>query len=181
MDLFTAPAYPARMMHGPHQFEVTEDLVVEAMRRHMIRRMTQGLVGKLFIAVLVLLALLVALDLLFYGRLSPTSLAFVIAVQVALAIINLWLVPQMGRRQFRQSAALRAPSGIAWDGGAIHFASERGDAKIPMAELYRWDETENIVLLYQTEMFFNIVPKAALNGAADDLIARIDAMGVKRN
>ena len=166
---------------GPYSYEVTEDLVVEAMRRHMVRRMTHGLVGRLFIAVLVLLALLIALDLAYYGRLSRASLAFLVAVPLALAVINLWLVPQLGRRQFRQSAALRAPGTFAWDDGAVRFTSDRGEARIALAELYRWDETENIVLLYQTEMFFNLVPKAALDGGTPDLIARLRAAGVKRN
>ena len=167
--------------HGPFQYQVGEELVVEAMRRHMLRRLTTGLVGRLFIAVLMLLALLVVLDLVAYGRLSGTAIAFVIAVPAVLAINHLWLVPNLGRRQHRQSAALRLPSSIAWDGEAVHFASERGEARVPFSDLYRWDETADTVLLYQTEMFFNLVPKAALNGEVADLIAKLQAAGVKRN
>ncbi|WP_157668108.1 YcxB family protein [Croceicoccus marinus] len=176
------PSYATGVItRGPYSYEVTEDMVVEAMRRHMVRRMTHGLVGRLFIAVLALLALLIALDLAFYGRLSRASLAFLVAVPLALAVINLWLVPQLGRRQFRQSAALRAPGSFEWDDGSVRFTSERGEARIRLGELYRWDETANIVLLYQTEMFFNLVPKADLQGEAPELIARLRAAGVKRN
>lgn len=167
--------------HGPFQYQVDEDLVVEAMRRHMLRRLTGGFVGKLFILVLGLLVLLLVLDLALYGRLSATSIAFVVAIPSALLMINLWLVPRLARRQFRQSAALRAPSTIAWDGELIHLACDRGESRIPITALYRWDRTDRAILLYQTEMMFNPVPKAALGEAADRLIARIEEAGVKRN
>ncbi len=167
--------------HGPYPYQVNEDLVVEAMRRHMLRRLTTGLVGRLFIAVLVLLALLVVLDLVAYGRLSGTAIAFVIGVPAVLAINHLWLVPNLGRRQHRQSAALRLPSSIAWDGATVHFTSERGEAHVPFADLHGWDETPGTVLLYQTEMFFNLVPRAALDGEDAALIAALQAAGVKRN
>lgn len=147
----------------------------------MIRRMTSGLIGKLVIAVLVLLVLLIVLDLVAYGRLSGIALVFVMAVPAILAINHIWLVPNLGRRQHRQSAALRAVSSVEWDDEAVCFGSEMGEARVPMASFYRWDETPGTVLLYQTEMFFNLVPKAALNGAAPDLIARLQAAGVKRN
>lgn len=182
MDLFTRRQYRLGMEpHGPYPYQVNETLVVEAMRRHMLRRLTTGLIGRLFIAVLVMLALLIVLDLVAYGRLSGTAIAFVVAVPAMLAINHIWLVPNLGRRQHRQSAALRLPSHIAWDAEGVLFTSERGEARVPFADLYRWDETPGTVLLYQTEMFFNLVPKAALNGAASDLIARLQAAGVKRN
>lgn len=167
--------------HGPFLYRVDENLVVEAMRRHMIRRMTSGLIGKLIVAVLVLLVLLIVLDLVAYGRLSGIALVFVMAVPAILAINHIWLVPNLGRRQHRQSAALRLPSHIAWDAEGVLFTSERGEARVPFADFYRWDETPGTVLLYQTEMFFNLVPKAALDGEAPDLIARLQAAGVKRN
>ena len=140
-----------------------------------------GLIGRLFIAVLVMLALLIVLDLVAYGRLSGTAIAFVVAVPAVLAVNHIWLVPNLGRRQHRQSAALRLPSHIAWDAEGVSFTSERGEAHVPFADFYRWDETPGTVLLYQTEMFFNLVPKVALDGEAPDLIARLQAAGVRRN
>ena len=182
MDFFTRRHYrPIMAMHGPFEYRVDEDLVVEAMRRHMIRRMTSGLIGTLIMAMLVLLVLLILLDLLAYGRLSRIALAFVVAVPLMLAVNHIWLVPNLGRRQHRQSAALRAPSFIEWDEEEVRLGSEMGEARVPMLNFYCWDETENVVLLYQTEMFFNLVPKAALDGAAPDLIARLQAAGVRRN
>ena len=130
---------------------------------------------------LAVLALLLVLDLALYGRLSATAVAFVVAIPAALLMINLWLVPRLARRQFRQSAALRAPSTVAWDGELIHLACDRGELHIPIAELYRWDRTKRAIMLYQTEMMFNPVPKSAMGEAADRLIARLEEAGVKRN
>ena len=165
---------------GPFAFTVTEAQVVQAMRRMTARRMTRGPAGWLLIAIAVLLVLLVGLEVLVLGRVSRTAVAIVVAVPIALLLVHFWMVPLMGRRQYRQSVALREETEIGWDDEALRFSSSRGAARLPFGDFHRWDETGDLIMLYQTEMYFHIVPRIALGQAAPDLITRLAAAGVAR-
>lgn len=165
---------------GPYHFTVTERQVVSAMQRQMLSRLLNGVTRWMLILIAVLMALLIAFDLYLAGTLSGTTIAFVIAAPIALGIIHFWMAPMLGRRQYRQSAALRAESTIAWDEEAVTFSAERGHARLPFAEFHGFASTNEMLLLYQTEMFFNIVPMAALGDAAGDLVAKLEEAGVKR-
>lgn len=165
---------------GPFTFTVAQDQVVRAMQRQMLRRLLAGPARWLLIVMIALLALLVVLDLLSTGRLSVGAIAVLIAVPLALAIVHFWLAPNLARRQFRQSVALRAVHTIAWDDKAVSFASERGNARLPFAEFHGWGDAGDVLMLYQTEMYFNLVPKEPLGAAAADLAACLDRAGVKR-
>lgn len=165
---------------GPFLFRVEEAQIVEAMQRLMMRRLTTGPQRWLVMAVGVLLFVMFILEVIMTGTISGTVIAFIAAIAAAFVMLRFWIAPMMGRRQFRQSAALRAEHSISWDEEAVHFVSERGNARMPFAEFYGWSETPELVMLYQTEMFFNLVPKAPLGDAAGDLFARLDQAGAKR-
>lgn len=167
-------------MTGPFTYRIEEAQVVRAMQRMMIARLRTG-PGRFFaIAFAVLLPLLVVLETVAFGRMSGTALALLIALPLALLIVHFWLAPMMGRRQFRQSAALRDTNTIAWDETAITFTGSRGQVRLPFAEFYKWRDAGDVLMLFQTEMYFNLVPKAPLGEAAADLMQRLDAAGVKR-
>ncbi|WP_144098039.1 YcxB family protein [Croceicoccus sediminis] len=165
---------------GPFSFTVREEQVVAAMKRLMLARAWKGPIRWILILIAALLALLVVLDFLMTGEVSKQALAFMVAVPVALAIVYFWIAPMMGRRQYRQSAALRAESTIAWDDEAVMFSGERGYARLPLAEFHRFAVSPDMLMLYQTEMYFNLVPLTALGDAAGDLVAKLEAAGVKR-
>ena len=88
------------------------------------------------------------------------------------------LAPMMMRRQFRQSAALRDEQRFEFDDEAVFFSSARGHARLPFAELYAWAETDRLILLSQTEAYFNPVPKPALGEDAAVLIRKLTEAGV---
>lgn len=165
---------------GPFSFQVEETQIVQAMQQLMFRRLTTGPLRWLSIAVAVLLAIMLVADVAMTGAISGTAVAFVVAIGLALLVLRFWAAPMMGRRQFRQSAALRAQHTIAWDDEAVYFTSERGNARMPFAEFHGWAELPGLIMLYQTEMYFNLVPKAPLGDAAADLMACLDAAGVRR-
>lgn len=167
-------------MTGPFSFTVREEQVVKAMQRLMLTRMWTGPARWMLILIAVLLALLIVLDFVTKGGLSGSALAFIVAVPVALAIVYFVLAPMMGRRQYRQSAALRAENTIAWDEEAVIFSGERGHARLPFAEFHRFAISGGMLMLYQTEMYFNLVPLDAMGDAGGDLVARLESAGVKR-
>lgn len=150
------------------------------MQRLMLSRVLVGPARWMLVLIALLMTVLIVLDIAMTGTLSGAAIAFVIAVPVALGIVYFWMAPMMGRRQYRQSAALRAESTIAWDDEAVMFSGERGHARLPFAEFHRFAVSGDMLMLYQTEMYFNLLPLDALGDAATDLIAKLEAAGVKR-
>ena len=165
---------------GPFSYRVTQDQVVRAMQRLMLLRLWTGPARWLLGLILLLLPVAIVLDLLTRGTLSGMAIAVLAVLPIALLTIYFWAAPMMARRQFRQSAALRDEHQIAWDEEAITFTGTRGRVRMPFAEFHRWSEAGEVLMLYQTEMFFNLVPRTALGEAAQDLTARLENAGVKR-
>lgn len=153
---------------------------MRAMQSLMLYRLWTGPARWLLVAAGVLLVVLFALEFVAYGRLSSVGIGVVLGLPLVFLIVVYWMAPMMGRRQYRQSALLRAEGTVSWDDEALTFESDRGHARIPFGEFHRWGESADLVMLYQTEMFFNLLPKAPLGGAAEDLKARLTAAGVKR-
>ena len=167
-------------LNGPYTYRVAEADLAEAGRRYFQRRVFQKPMRYLFIAVILLAVVLVALDLYEDGALRLTTVLLVV-----LGIPLIWLIPYLiapiiMRRQYRQSAALRDENQIEFDNEAVHFSNARGHARIPFEEFYAWSDTRTMILLHQTEAFFNPVPKAALGEDHRLLIAALEAAGIRR-
>ena len=167
-------------MHGPYAYRVEEADLSAAGRHYFMRRVFQRPMRYLLIAVLVLAMLLVVLDFLDDGALKLSTI-----IVLVLAIPLIWLVPYLiapaiMRRQYRQSASLRDENRVEFDREAIRFSNTRGHARIPLTELYAWSETDRMVLLHQTEAFFNPIPKTALGPDCHLLIAALEEAGVRR-
>jgi len=160
---------------GPFAFRVAEAQVVGAMRRHMLSRFGKGVGKWLLILFAFVLALLLIADMATRGAVSGEGIAFAAALPLVLAAAWFVFVPMTARRQYRQSAALRDECQISWDDEAVEFRSSRGQARLPFAEFHDWSDAGEVIVLYQTEAYFNIVPKAPLGDAAGDLMARLAA------
>lgn len=167
-------------LNGPFTYRVAEAELAEAGRHYFQRRVFQKPMRYLFIAVILLAVVLVALDLYEDGALRLTTILLVV-----LGIPLIWLIPYLiapiiMRRQYRQSAALRDENQIEFDNEAVRFSNRRGHARIPFDELYAWSETGTMILLHQTEAFFNPIPKEALGDSCRALIAALESAGIKR-
>ncbi|MBT8426772.1 MAG: YcxB family protein, partial [Erythrobacter sp.] len=104
---------------------------------------------------------------------------------VGLGIPLIWLIPYLlapviMRRQFRQSAALRDENQLEFDEEAVRFTNQRGHARIPFHELYAWSETDRMILLHQTEAFFNPIPKASMGDDYLLLVSALEEAGIRR-
>lgn len=147
-------------------------------RKAMMARLLRPPIGWLLWAILGLGVVLLVLDSL-DGALELSTIAVLAAIPLAIAIINFWLVPWQMRRQFRQSAALQDELSLSFDDEAITFTGRRGTTTIPMEEFHAVMDAGDVILLYQTEAFFNPVPKGPLGADADRLLAALLAKGVK--
>lgn len=133
----------------------------------------------LLVAILVVALALFALDVM-DGYLNVASTAALVLALPAVWIVVLVIVPMQARRQYRQSAQLRDDQALSFDDEAVVFTSRRGTVRLPFSEYREFLDRGGLILLYQTEMFYNLVPRHALGDAADELLARLEAAGVRR-
>ena len=164
---------------GPFTYRVTEAQAVAAARVAMRKRLFRPPTVWLLVAIVVVAILLLLLDAM-DGYLNVASTAALVVALPAVWLVLLWLVPVQARRQYRQSAALRDESTLSFDSEALTFTGPRGTIRMPFAEFLAVSDTPDLILLHQTEMFYNLVPKAALGDAAEELLSRMEAAGVKR-
>ncbi|AKM10448.1 YcxB family protein [Croceicoccus naphthovorans] len=164
---------------GPFTYRVTEAEAVAAARKVMRKRLFRPPTVWLIVAIVVVAVLLLILDAM-DGYLNVASTAALLVALPALWLTLMWLVPRQARRQFRQSAALRDESMLSFDDEALTFVSRRGTVRMPFAEFLEVSVTDDLILLHQTEMFYNLVPRHALGDAAKVLLSRLEAAGVRR-
>ncbi|NNC52782.1 MAG: YcxB family protein [Erythrobacter sp.] len=167
-------------MHGPYTYRVDEADLASAGRHFFRRKVFQRPMNYLVIAIIGLAIVLVALDLFEDGALRLSTL-----LVVGLGIPLIWLIPYLlapviMRRQFRQSAALRDENQLEFDEEAVRFTNQRGHARIPFHELYAWSETDRMILLHQTEAFFNPIPKASMGDDYLLLVSALEEAGIRR-
>ena len=164
---------------GPYTYSVGEDAAVSALRRIVMRSVWRPpfLWGTLM--VIALSVGLVVWDML-DGWLNLASTAIALSAGPLALVLLYFGVGRQARRQYRQSAALRDETSVTIRVAELFFQSSRGHTIIPLAELYGWTETDTLIILRQTEIFSNLIPKAALGEAAEILKERLVAAGVDR-
>ncbi len=163
----------------PVSFRVSERDVVEAMQATLWRRMFRG-PGAVMLGIVIAAWLVLAVLTLHLGQSLRDVVMFAAAIPLLLALLQYGFVPVLARRHFRQSKALQTPLRFWLEGEVIHLEGERGQSAMPMDELWRWGETKRLVMLFHSEMLYNIVPKEVLGESGTRaLIAALQAAGVK--
>ncbi|MFN2100542.1 YcxB family protein [Altererythrobacter sp. MF3-039] len=161
------------------EFTITEAQVIagtrEAMKRHFTRMPYSGILTATYVLVVALLAFL--LD---SRSLVPLLAAAVIAPPIAYWLIMKFSVPWQARRHFRQAALLSDRSYVEWDSEGITLGGPKGQARLGWHDFYAWDRIAELVMLYQSEAMFNMIPVEAIGEVgADQIEGYLRASGVK--
>lgn len=165
--------------YGPYRFTVTEDDVSQAAKATSWRRLWLPPFRYLVIAIAVCFVLLLVLDL-SDGSIDISTLILLIGGPAIFAVLIQWLGPVFAKRQYRQNAALRVENTLTFDAKDIELSSERGVTRLPVNELFRYSETDGLVLLHISEAIFIPVPRRALGDDAATLAALLERSGVPR-
>ncbi len=105
------------------------------------------------------------------------------ALSVVLFLFVLLVMPkQRAKKNFKQMPALSREQTVSWDSASIAFASEYGNARIPLAELYQWAADDEIVIIYPADHLFYMLPRRVFaNGDdRDRLIGALESSLVRR-
>ena len=142
---------------------LTADDYVAANRLHFLncfRRRSAIAVGVMFV---VAYAVWMAI-----ARLDQWPMIGVIALNAGFAAVVIFLIanyflliPMTTRRTYRKHKALHRPYTFSWSESGLTVTSESGEWKVAWDDYLKWDENEQIFILYQAPRLFNM-PKRAL-------------------
>jgi YcxB-like protein len=97
---------------------------------------------------------------------------FIVTYLLYLRFIGL---PRAWRRMFEQQKSWSLPLDAEFSAEGVHWKSEIGDARMPWSYFRKWKSGEHTFLLYQSDVFMNVVPKRFLSeeeGAALEVLLR---------
>ena len=127
-----------------------------------------------------ILGLLLILGLLDPRALMQPFLLALIGAAIVLFLTIRMVVPFHAKRHFRQAAALRDEIAVTWDDEGVSLSGAHGNSRLAWGEFHRWAENDRLVLLFQSQMLYNIVPKRVLTAEqVDDLRSKLQDAHVK--
>jgi hypothetical protein len=138
------------------QTQLTAEDYVEA-------RLLHGWVRAYIIYTLLILTIILLILAVSGARLnSPTGNGCVLGLAIALAL-GLKTVPRAvarrSRRIFAQQKSLHVTREILISDTTISSKSDRGDARLPWSDFYKWNGNDKIILLYPSENLFHMFPR----------------------
>ena len=114
------------------------------------------------LAVVVLLPLLIVLD-------APTGVTVgaALGVLIAVPVVYFIAIPWRARKIFRQQVNLQYPFEIEWDEETISFSSKSGSFVAPWQEFRKWKENDSMLLLFHSDVLYQMIPKRAFANPAE--------------
>jgi len=102
---------------------------------------------------------------------------------IALAIlgINALLLARRTRRLFDQQRSLHGKMMAKWNEAGLQLTSPNGSGIHEWSDFIKWAESKTILLFYQNDMLFNLVPQRALDAEQlEDIKTALRAQGVRQ-
>lgn len=69
------------------------------------------------------------------------------------------------RRTFKQQKTLHKPAKLTWNEQGVVMQSEYGDARVPWADFRKTREDQRVILLYESDRLYRLIPKRCLSAA----------------
>jgi hypothetical protein len=115
-----------------------------------------------FVALGALVLVLMLTAAVYAGFVGDGERAALIAI-VACSYVGFAIVSYRRRigRAYDQMQALRDEFALTIDERGLHHASERGRSTMPYGDILRIREDERLMLIYQADHLFNMVPKSS--------------------
>ncbi|HSG34155.1 MAG TPA: YcxB family protein, partial [Sphingomonadaceae bacterium] len=75
----------------------------------------------------------------------------------------------------------KGATNFSWDAGGIQLVGPKGESRLDWSDYYRWAEDERLVLLFQSRILYNMIPKSALSrGQLDEIRGHLEFAGVRK-
>lgn len=156
--------------HNTASYSLKESESVEAAKFTSMKRLFARPLLPIFVTLLVIFAILAIIN--DQKQWVAYALAMALVSPVALFIVVWWVIPMQARRHFQQAVALADEIIATWDDNGIGYASAHGSSRFSWEDYHGWAETAHLLILYQSENYYNLLPKRAFNSAEFDAIKR---------
>ena len=83
------------------------------------------------------------------------------------AITRYVYIPWKARRVFRQQKSLQREYTMSWNADGIQTKSKNGENSSSWSDFIRWKESENLFLLYISDIQFYMFPKRAFSNESE--------------
>lgn len=97
------------------------------------------------------------------------TLAFALSTPFALLafpfLITHFLGGYAARKTFRQQKTLHKPAKLTWSEQGVVMQSEYGDARVPWMDFRKAREDRQMILLYESDRLYRVIPKRCLSTA----------------
>ena len=144
-----------------HTLTVSEPDFVSAQRLHA-KLSKRVLIGLTTGCVVLLVALCVA-------KIIPLGAAIggIVGYFSWFGLLFLVIIPFRAKQIYRQQKNLHVPHYFSWDSDAIYFKSEDYEGKIRWSDFTKVKENRRVLLLYHSDVLFNIFPKISFDSPSD--------------
>lgn len=124
----------------------------------------------------------------FFGVFAPTGDPFLNRLMVIVALVvfamipfnYFFLLPRRTRKIFAQQKTLSERVEASWSPEDYSASNATNSGTIRWADYHKWDSDEKIVLLYQSDILFQMIPRTALTDAQlSDIRALARTAGLK--
>ncbi|MBN2499456.1 MAG: YcxB family protein [Anaerolineales bacterium] len=97
---------------------------------------------------------------LFYGTGEYTTYMLIVLIPAgAVLLFRYVLLPRRIRKIFAQQKELHAPIEMELTADALLTSSQYGQAERPWSIFVRWNEDDNVLVIYHSDAMFTILPK----------------------
>lgn len=158
-------------------YTLTEEEAVEAARFTATKRLLSRPLLPMIVVLLVIFAILAMIE----GKFAFTAAALlaVLLAPLVIAATVLYVIPWQAKRHYKQAVALHEEIACWWGKNGIELSSTRGSSKFAWKDFHRWGDSHSLLLLYQSEMFYSVVPKRVLeSGELAAIKRRLEDAGV---
>ena len=93
------------------------------------------------------------------------ALASPFIVMACSAAVIFLLGKRLARKAFDQQKTLQVPYRVSWTEQGILVESEYGDARMPWGDLRKARQDQNLLLLYESDRLYRLIPKRCLTQA----------------
>jgi hypothetical protein len=82
---------------------------------------------------------------------------------VGASLVRYVYVPWRARRIFDQQKSLHRAYSVSWDDSGLSLIDETGQSNIRWSDFIKYRGSHELVLLYQSDVMFNMLPKKAFS------------------
>ncbi len=115
-------------------------------------------------------------------QLGLTVAGSIAVAAVVVAVLHYWVIPAQARRNFRQQKGLSDEMSLAWTETEYTFAAGKSRTEMPLANLYGYRVSDDVLMLHLSEIIYHVIPIAAFGGPTllGDFLQRLQAAGLRK-